>query len=98
MAPRIAAANAGIAGLILLAGATRPILQGERDCQVTMEDFAGWQAALASRTGVRLKSYSDLNHLFIAGEGLSTPANTQELGHVAGEVVEDIAAWVKGLD
>lgn len=71
------------------------ILQGERDYQVTMEDFRGWQQALASRADVRFKSYPALNHLFIAGQGPSTPRNTLEPGNVAQEVVDDIAAWVK---
>ena len=33
------------------------ILQGERDYQVTLEDFAGWKKALAGRKGVTFKSY-----------------------------------------
>src|SRR3954470_20562571 len=50
------------------------ILQGERDYQVTMDNFAAWKKALAGRPGVTFKSYPKLNHLFIEGEGKSTPA------------------------
>src|SRR5262249_5059070 len=71
------------------------ILQGGRDYQSTMEDFAGWQKALASRRGATLKSYPRLNHLFADGEGKATPAEYQKEGHVAKEVVDDIAGWVQ---
>jgi len=70
------------------------ILQGERDYQVTMEDFAGWKQALAGRSDVRFMSYPALNHLFIAGQGKSGPAEYEEAGHVAEAVVADIAAWI----
>ena len=50
------------------------ILQGERDYQVTMEDFAGWKKFLSDKPNVTFKSYPALNHLYIAGEGKSTPA------------------------
>jgi len=33
------------------------ILQGERDYQVTMPEFARWKAALAARTDVTFHSY-----------------------------------------
>jgi uncharacterized protein len=72
------------------------ILQGERDYQVTMADFAGWKKALAGRKGVTFKSYPALNHLFMAGKGKSKPEEYNQAGHVALEVIEDVAAWVKG--
>ena len=73
------------------------ILQGERDYQVTMKDFALWHAALDGRRNVTFHSYPKLNHLFIAGEGKATPAEYQNPGHVAPEVVEDMAAWIHAL-
>jgi hypothetical protein len=73
------------------------ILQGERDYQVTMADFAKWREAVGARPDVSLKSYPALNHLFIAGTGASTPSEYIVQGHVAEEVVLDIAAWVKTL-
>ena len=72
------------------------ILQGERDYQVTMKDYQGWKDALSTRENVVLKSYPKLNHLFIEGEGKSTPSEYQVAGHVAKEVVDDIAEWIKG--
>ena len=47
------------------------ILHGERDYQVTPEEFARWKAALGSRRDVTFHSYPALNHLFIAGTGAS---------------------------
>ncbi|HWP42354.1 MAG TPA: alpha/beta fold hydrolase [Blastocatellia bacterium] len=71
------------------------ILQGERDYQVTMEDFQGWKRALGSRKDVEFKSYPKLNHIFTEGEGKLTPAEYGEPGNVAEYVIEDIAKWIK---
>ena len=144
MAPRIAAADPKLAGLILLAGNVRPleelireqaaylgqpapaslplpaaylddlkgynpaalaaglampmlILQGERDFQVTMQDLALWKSALAKRTNVTFHSYPKLNHLFIAGEGRSMPAEYEKPGHADAQVIADIATWIKSI-
>jgi hypothetical protein len=72
------------------------VLQGERDYQVTMDDFAQWRTAVGTQKGVTLKSYPALNHLFIAGTGRSSPPEYMRPGHVAEDVVADIAAWIKG--
>jgi hypothetical protein len=70
------------------------ILQGGRDHQVTTVDYDAWKSALGSQPDVQLKLYPGLNHLFMAGEGKSTPAEYEKAGHVAAEVVADIAAWI----
>ena len=70
------------------------VLQGERDFQVTGEDFAKWKSALGSRTDVVFQSYPTLNHLFITGRVPSVPAEYQVPGHVAEEVIRDIATWI----
>jgi dienelactone hydrolase len=70
------------------------ILQGERDFQVTMTDFALWKSGLGSRKDVAYHSYAALNHIFVAGEGKSTEAEYRKPGHVAPEVIDDIAKWV----
>jgi len=82
-------AAAGLRGPIL-------VLQGGRDYQVTRDDFEGWRSVLAERPDVAFKLYPSLNHLFMDGAGRSTPDEYQVAGHVAVEVVEDLAAWVKG--
>jgi dienelactone hydrolase len=71
------------------------VLQGERDYQVSMADFEGWKKVLATRPDVKLKSYPKLNHLFMEGEGKAKPAEYEKAGHVAREVVDDIAQWIK---
>lgn len=71
------------------------ILQGERDYQVTMDDFKRWTTSLATKSNVTLKSYPSLNHLFIAGTGQSTPSEYEQAGHVDERVVDDIATWIQ---
>ncbi|HYT45490.1 MAG TPA: hypothetical protein VEP90_24405 [Methylomirabilota bacterium] len=73
------------------------ILQAEGDYQVTMEDFQIWKSALGGRSDVQFKSYAGLSHLFMPFEGgeKSTPAAYNVPGHVAEEVIKDIAQWVK---
>jgi dienelactone hydrolase len=71
------------------------ILQGERDYQTTMEDFANWKKALAARKDVRLVSYPKLNHLFMEGEGKSRPEEYSRPGNVAAVVIEDTAKWIE---
>jgi dienelactone hydrolase len=70
------------------------ILQGGRDYQVTDVDFKGWKSTLTSHTNVQFKLYPDLNHLFISGEGKSTPADYGISGHVAEQVITDISNWI----
>ncbi|KYK33165.1 MAG: hypothetical protein AYK22_01255 [Thermoplasmatales archaeon SG8-52-3] len=73
------------------------IVQGLRDYQVTYEDdFTIWNATFSDDLNVFLKTYENLNHLFIAGVG--TPTNTEYLieGHVAEEVIMDMIEFIKG--
>jgi hypothetical protein len=71
------------------------ILQGERDFQVTMKDFAAWKAGLQGMPGVTLKSYPALDHLLVEGAGKSAPADYRKPGqHVSQAVVDDVAKWV----
>ena len=71
------------------------ILQGERDYQVTKLDYDRWTKALRGKKGVSFKTYPKLNHLFIAGEGKSLPAEYEKTGHVVDEVIDDIVRWIK---
>lgn len=73
------------------------VLQGERDYQVTMADFALWKQALGDRPNVTLKSYPALNHLFVAGEGPSLPIEYLKPGHVDTQVIADIAQWIETI-
>jgi dienelactone hydrolase len=71
------------------------VLQGERDYQVTMTDFAAWKQALGGRPSVMLKTYPALNHLFVAGSGPSLPAEYAARAHVDAAVIGDIADWIR---
>ena len=77
-------------------GIQRPllILQGGRDYQVTEKDFENWKKALSSKNNVAFKLYSSLNHLFMSGEGPSSPSEYQQPGHVDEIVIKDIADWI----
>ena len=70
------------------------VLHGQRDYQVTMQDFDRWRQALCCRDDVHFKLYPKCNHLFVEGEGRSTPAEYQTPGNVAQPVVDDIANWI----
>ncbi|MCW5552402.1 MAG: alpha/beta fold hydrolase [Verrucomicrobiae bacterium] len=70
------------------------ILQGLRDYQVTEKDLAGWRAVLPGRKDVTFKTYPKLHHLFIAGEGPSTPAEYTIPGFVDEEVIRDVTEWI----
>ena len=59
-----------------------------------MADFSLWEAAVGSQSRVR-QSYPALNHFFIWGEQPSLPAEYEEPGNVAQEVITDIAAWLR---
>ena len=70
------------------------ILQGKRDYQVTMKDFNRWNETFFDNLYVTLHTYPFLNHYFMAGTG--NPYNSEYLieGHVAAEVISDIAFWI----
>ena len=70
------------------------VLQGERDYQVTTDDFQLWREALSSRSTATLKTYHGLNHLFMEGEGTPGPEEYRRPGHVSQAVIDDIANWI----
>lgn len=81
-------------------------LQGERDYQVTMADFALWMNALSTRDDVTLTSFPELNHLMMAAtaptstgpgtQGLSGPEEYAVAGHVDEAVIDAIASHILG--
>ncbi len=82
----------------LAASLPQPILllQGGRDYQVTVaDDLPLWRAGLADHPDTTFKVYPDLNHIYVTGTGMATPAEYAQPGNVAPEVIDDIAAWVK---
>jgi hypothetical protein len=81
----------------LAAGSPVPMLivQGERDYQVRVKDFDLWKTGLARKKNATLRSYPKLNHLFVEGDGPSTPDEYAKSGHVSAEVICDIADWIR---
>lgn len=83
------------ADLAARAGTPILVLQGDRDYQVTLEDFAVWSRALEGKPFACLVRYPDLNHFFQPGEGASTPSDYQVRSSVASEMLDDVAAWIE---
>ena len=73
-----------------------PILigQGGRDYQVTMKDWDLWRTGLAGRPNVTFKLFEKCNHLFIAGEGPSSPEEYGQSAHVDPAVIRYLAEWI----
>jgi fermentation-respiration switch protein FrsA (DUF1100 family) len=69
------------------------ILQGEKDYQVTMKDFAIWKQALGGKKSAAFISYPGLFHLFMPGEG--KPSDYEHSGNITEKVINDIAEWIK---
>jgi hypothetical protein len=70
-------------------------LQGGRDFQVTKIDFELWKAGLGNAKNARFHVYPMLNHLFITGEGASSPAEYRKGGNVSAAVIDDIVSWIE---
>ncbi|PWY89723.1 alpha/beta-hydrolase [Aspergillus heteromorphus CBS 117.55] len=72
------------------------VLQGGRDYQATMkDDYARYYETFRGCVSVEFRVYESLNHLFVAGEGLSVPAEYDKSGNVDAKVVDDIVLWVR---
>ena len=69
--------------------------QGGRDYQVPPTELPAWRTALAGRKDVTIREYPALNHLLMTGSGPSRPAEYAVPGHVAPELVADLAAWIR---
>ena len=70
------------------------VLQGGRDYQVTLDDFARWRAALGNRANACLVVYDDMDHLFRPGKGPSRPGDYERAEPVSQRVIGDIADWI----
>lgn len=71
------------------------VLHGGRDYQVTAADLARWREALSGHRDAELREYPQLNHLFMPGTGMATPAEYRgPAGHVDANVVQAIADWI----
>jgi dienelactone hydrolase len=73
------------------------LLQGGRDYQVTHADYSEWTAAFRARPGFKADELPSLNHLFMEGNGPSTPADYGAPGHVSNALIRGIVQWITGL-
>lgn len=71
------------------------ILQGERDYQVTMEDFGLWRLGLLRNKNAFFKSYPKLNHILQEGSGKATPFEYERESPVVGYVMDDIVSFIR---
>ena len=71
------------------------VLQGERDYQVTMDDYNMWHDAFGQAANWTFKLYPQLNHLMMPGEGPANNAEYSVPGHVDESLIADIADFVK---
>ena len=103
LAPRMASEDPSLAGIIILAGATRPLLDVAREQLIYLSSLTSEapnpeaRGALKGRNDVTIKSYPTLNHLFMSGEGKATPPEYQRAGKVEDFVLDDIAEWIGKL-
>ena len=71
-------------------------LQGEKDYQVTMQDFNMYKQALKDNSNAAFISYPGLNHLFSQSEGeKAVPADYNKPLRLDQNVINDIAKFVK---
>lgn len=71
------------------------ILQAESDYHTTMADFDKWRELLLVRNNVDTRSFPNLNHLFMRGQGKATQLDYMKQGHVDQEVINYIADWIR---
>lgn len=76
----------------------RPVLlmQGEKDYQVGLKDFATWKAAVSDKPNFTLKSYPNLSHAFAKAGDQPGPSDYLSPLNVSDEVIQDLAIWIKG--
>lgn len=70
------------------------ILHGDRDYQVTAQDFSLWKSGLKTSKYAKFKSYPDANHFFISGIGKSLPGEYDQPGNVEKQVIDDISSFI----
>lgn len=73
------------------------LVQGGRDYQVTLVDYALWCSGLMGRKDVTYKNYPKLNHLMREGEGISGPMEYAVALPTSAELMADIAEFVRGV-
>jgi alpha-beta hydrolase superfamily lysophospholipase len=71
------------------------VLQGERDYQVPFSEYLNWKTTLKDNTNNQFLSFQKLNHMFLEGEGKSTPEEYATRSNVPDYVIDEITKWIK---
>jgi hypothetical protein len=74
------------------------VLQGGKDAQVFRSDFDALKEIVKDKPRSEAKMFPGLSHSFMPVEGAPDVYDAFKAGHVAPEVMETIAAWVKKLE
>lgn len=70
------------------------VIQGERDYQVPFSEYLKWKTTLISNPNYQFASFQKLNHMFLEGEGKSTPEEYANRSNVPDYVIDEIAKWI----
>jgi len=70
------------------------VLQGERDYQVTMDEFNKWKNMAENLGNFNFISYEKLNHLMMPGEGKPNSEEYMVKNKVSEEVINDIYEFI----
>lgn len=71
------------------------VLQGGDDSEVDATDLDLWKTALAGHSNASFHLYPGLSHFLMVKASISTSSKPFAAEHVAPEVVDDIAAWLR---
>ncbi|HEY4240070.1 MAG TPA: alpha/beta fold hydrolase [Kofleriaceae bacterium] len=70
------------------------VMHGDRDYQVTDEDFQLWKKALAGKKTVTFESFPGDDHPFLQGTGKPTNTEYFKPSHVDPAVIDKLSTWV----
>ncbi len=70
------------------------IIQGQRDYQVSTENYKLWKKTLKNKSNFSFKLYPKLNHILLEGVDKSTPSEYQIQAKVPEYFIKDIAEWI----
>jgi esterase/lipase len=71
------------------------VIQGGKDFQIGETDYNIWAEALGKKPNVKLKFYSEINHLLSPQLEKGNSQQYQVMVNVSESVINDLAAWIK---
>lgn len=71
------------------------VAQGDRDYQVTMDDYTAWNEAYRDSKNWSFKTYEGLNHVMMEGSNPPSPKNYETRSNVSATFITDIAEFIK---